>query len=87
MCTLIHTLYTFIRTCILYKSIISRNVLCNICIQVQVYIEFTTLHVVYIMYSLTTFVLFAYSSVGSTNLPLLLLLSSSERKWPWSFVS
>ena len=81
MCTLIHTLYTFIRTCILYKSIMSRNVLCNICIQLQVYIEFTTLHAVYIMYSLTTFVLFAYSSVSSTNLPLL-LLSSSEHKWP-----
>ena len=78
MCTLIHTLYTFIRTCILY-SIISCNVLCNICIQLQVYIEFTTLHVVYIMYSLTTCVLFAYSSVGSANL--------SEHKWPWSFVS
>ena len=58
----------------------------RIYIQLQVYIESITLHTVYIMYSLTTNVLFAYSSVGSTNLPLL-LVSSSERKWPWSSVS
>ena len=76
--TYVHTFYTKVLFHVMY-------VLCNSCIQLQVYIEFTTLHTVYIMYSLTTCVLFAYSSVGSTNLPL--LLSTSERKWPWSFVS